>query len=98
MSKIAVDADPENVSFLDTYAWICFMKRDYKQALEYIERAMSENGDDDPSAEMYEHYGDILFMNGDPEGALREWKKALDLNPESELLKRKVENKTYFYE
>lgn len=98
MSKIAVDADPENVSFLDTYAWICFMKRDYKQALEYIERAMSENGDDDPSAEMFEHYGDILFMNGDPEGALREWKKALDLNPESELLKRKVENKTYFYE
>ncbi len=98
MSRTAVDADPENVSFLDTYAWICFLKRDYKQALEYIERAMSENGDEEPSAEMFEHYGDILFMNGDPEGALREWKKALELNPDSELLKRKVKNKTYFYE
>lgn len=98
MSKLAVEADPENVSYLDTYAWICFLKREYKQALEYIERAMSENGDADPSAEMYEHYGDILFMNGDPEGALREWKKAVELNPDSEILKRKVKNKTYFYE
>ena len=37
-------------------------------------------------------------MNGDPEGALREWKKAVELNPDSEILKRKVKNKTYFYE
>lgn len=98
MSKMAVDADPENVSYLDTYAWICFLKRDYKQALEYMERAMSENGDADPSAEMFEHYGDILFMNGDPEGALRQWEEALKLEPDSDLLKRKVKNKTYFYE
>ena len=98
MSKTAVDADPDNVSFLDTYAWICFLKRDYKTALEYMERAMSENGDDDPTAEMFEHYGDILFMNGDPDGALKQWKEALKLDPESKLLKKKVNNKTYFYE
>lgn len=98
MSKTAVDADPDNVSYIDTYAWICFQKRDYKTALEYIKKAFDENGDDDPSAEMFEHYGDILFMNGDPDGALVQWKKALKLEPDSKLLKRKVENKTYFYE
>ncbi len=99
MSKEAVDGDPDNVSYLDTYAWICFLKRDYKQALEYMKRALDgADGEEDSSAEMFEHYGDILFMNGDPDGALVEWKKALKLNPDSKLLKRKVDNKTYFYE
>lgn len=98
MSKATVNANPENVSYLDTYAWICFLKQDYKQALEYIEKAFGENGDEAPSAEMYEHYGDILFMNGKPDEALAQWKKALELDSGSELLKRKVKNKTYFYE
>lgn len=37
-------------------------------------------------------------MNGDPKKALEQWKKAYEQNPDSELLKRKVMNKTYFYE
>ena len=100
MSKTAVDANPDNVSFLDTYAWIAFLKQDYKTALEYMERAFSADGDDDPTAEMYEHYGDILFMNGRPADAVKEWEKALIMDPEgaSEVLKKKVKNKTYFYE
>ena len=50
------------------------------------------------SADVRSHYGDILFMNQQPEKALEQWQKALELNPDSDLLKRKVENKTYFYE
>ena len=87
----------ENDSYLDTYAWICFKKADYKTALEYILKAI-EFTEGDLSAELYEHYGDILFMNGDPKKALEQWKKAYEQNPDSELLKRKVMNKTYFYE
>ena len=44
-----------------------------------------------------EHYGDILFMNGQPEKALEWWEKALKLDPERDVLKRTVENKTYFF-
>ena len=37
-------------------------------------------------------------MNGQFDKALENWKKALELNPDSEVLKRKVEYETYFNE
>ena len=98
LSEIAVEADPENVSSLDTYAWICFTMQDYKTALEYMDKIFEVGEESEFSTDVYEHYGDILFMNGRPDEALEAWKKALEMNPESEMLKKKVKNKTYFYE
>ena len=37
-------------------------------------------------------------MNQQPKEALEYWKKALELDGDNELLKRKVQHKTYFYE
>ena len=37
-------------------------------------------------------------MNHEPEQALEYWEKALDLEPDREVLKKKVKNKTFFYE
>ena len=51
-----------------------------------------------PSAEVFDHAGDIYFMNGEPQKALEFWEKALALDPDNELLQRKVKHKTYFYE
>lgn len=98
MSRAAVDAAPENSSSLDTYAWIMFLKHDYKTALEYIEKAVESRKDNTDDSELWEHYGDILFMLGRPDEAVEKWKKSLKGNPESKLLKKKIENKTYFYE
>ena len=98
LSEIAVETDPENVSSLDTYAWICFTMQDYKTALEYMDKIFEVGEESEFSTDVYEHYGDILFMNGRPDEALEAWKKALEMNPESEMLKKKVKNKTYFYE
>lgn len=96
MSFHTVTSSPENSSYLDTYAWVLFKKKDYKGALEYIEKALKY--DKPPhSAEVLEHYGDILFMNGEPESALEYWQQALEKSPDNELLKRKVKYKTYFY-
>ena len=81
----------------DTYAWILFKERDYKEALKYQEIAIDQ-AEDEKSAELYDHYGDILFMNGDPEEALKQWEKALEIEPDNELIKKKVDNKTFFYE
>ena len=100
MVKKALAGEPENTSYLDTYAWILFLRHDYKPALEYIEKAINsaENDEEELTGELLEHYGDILFMNGQPEKALDCWRKALELNPTSELLRKKVDHKTYFYE
>lgn len=44
-----------------------------------------------PSAVLYEHYGDILYMNGEKEEAVKMWKKALELGGEE--LSSELENK-----
>ena len=95
MAALAVKASPDNATFIDTYAWVFFKKRDYKMALLYIKSAIDK--DDDHSADIIQHYGDILFMSGKPDEALEQWKKALKKSPNDELLQRKVKNKTFFY-
>lgn len=96
MAAKAVNANPNNATFIDTYAWVYFKKKNYDMALFYIRSAI--NNADEPSADIIEHYGDILYMTGDKEEAVKQWEKALELSPDSDILKRKVENKTYFEE
>ena len=94
MAAKAVNANPNNATFIDTYAWVYFKKKNYDMALFYIKSAI--NNSDSPSSDIIEHYGDILYMTGDKEEAVKQWEKALELSPDSDILKRKVENKTYF--
>ena len=96
MSALTVKDSPDNATFLDTYAWIYFKKRDYKMALGYMKSAIEKNVEKE-NADLYEHYGDILFMNGQPDKAVEYWGKALRLKPDSDILTRKVKYKTYFY-
>lgn len=100
MSHDAVDAEPDNPTYLDTFAWVLFKRKEYEKALEYQEKALEkakEEGDPE-AAEFYSHLGDILFMNHRPADALDNWKKALELEPDNELLKKKVSHKTFFFE
>ena len=99
-STKAIQADGENPTFLDTYAWVLFKRKDFKQALEYQRKAIeiAEKEGDSLSAEYYHHLGDILFMNHQPDEALKNWEKALKLEPENALLKKKVSHKTFFFE
>lgn len=99
MSRRALDEDGNNPTYIDTYAWILFKKQDYKRALEMQEEAVKkaeENGE--KVAEYYSHLGDIYFMNHNPQAALENWMKALELEPDNALLKKKVEHKTFFFE
>lgn len=99
MSRKAVDLEGANDTFLDTYAWVLFRQGDYKEARNYQQKAVEiaeQNGE--PGAELYSHYGDILFMDKEPDKALEYWSKALELDPDNELLQRKVKQKTFFYE
>lgn len=98
MSRRAVAQAPDNDTYLDTYAWVEFKLGNYAEARDIQAKAMELAGERDMlSAELYEHYGDILFMNKEPEEALANWEKALELDPENALLKKKVEHRTYFY-
>ena len=91
----ALEQEPENASFLDTYAWVLFVKGDYEAALPYQIKAV-ELSADDPSSEVWHHMGDIYFFNKKVDEAVDAWVKALELEPDNELLQRKVKQKTYF--
>lgn len=101
MSGIAVQANPNNASFLDTYAWVYFRQGNYMLALMYIEQAFRNGGS--LSAELHEHYGDILFKTGDTTKALEFWKSALELREKGtnekvdiiNKLRKKIETKNY---
>lgn len=100
MSYNTIVAEPENPTYLDTYAWILFCKANYKEALVYMEKAVEQckvQEDYKLDATILEHYGDVLFMNGKPEDALVLWESALEMDGDKEILKRKVEHKTYFF-
>ncbi len=88
-------AEPDNENALDTYAWVLFKMKDYAKAREIIDETLGKI--EEPNGEVYEHAGDIYFMDSEPDQAVEFWKKALELDPDNELLKKKVTHKTYFY-
>lgn len=96
MSARTVEADPENVSALDTYAWILFRRKEYVEAKAYIDKVLAL--EPEPSAELYAHAGDIYYMAAEPKLAVEFWEKALELDPDNALLKKKVKNRAYYYE
>lgn len=101
MSKRALNLNPDQPTYLDTRAWVLFCKGEFKEAKEVQLKALElipEESTAADNAEFYEHLGDIYFMNKEPDSALEYWKKALEGNPEKELLQRKVKHKTFFFE
>lgn len=92
MSKLSNKLEPGNPSFEDTYAWILFKLKKYKDALSWIEKAISNSSSS--SAVQFEHYGDILFHLAEKEKALQQWQKARAIGG-SDKLEQKINAKKY---
>lgn len=93
MSYKTVKADPNNPTYLDTYAWILFVKGNYAEARLYMDEAMKNDAGN--SSVVIEHCGDIYYMTGDVEGALKYWKQAWEKGSRSDTLKQKIQKKKY---
>ena len=89
MSAKTVQAEPQNATFLDTYAWVFYKRKEYTMAQLYIEMAIKNERR--PSSDIYDHYGDILLAVGNKQEALKQWKKALELDAGNKELLEKVE-------
>ncbi|MCH5327919.1 MAG: tetratricopeptide repeat protein [Coprobacter sp.] len=96
MSGEVIKAEPDNPTYLDTYAWVFFQQGNYTLAKFYLERALSKARED--KADLYEHYGDTLYMLGNPDEALEYWEKAANAGCESAVLPRKIKDKKYYEE
>jgi tetratricopeptide (TPR) repeat protein len=88
MSKLCIEKEPDNSTYLDTYAWVLYKMKKYKKARKYLEMALNNNGS--KNREIVEHYGDIMCIIGEKESALEYWKKAKRLGKVSEDLDKKI--------
>lgn len=93
MSQRSNRLDPGNASFQDTYAWVLFKQKKYKEARVWIEKAM-ENTEGNNSV-LAEHYADILFFLGEKDEAVKQWKKAAEYGTQSAVLEKKIKEKKY---
>lgn len=100
MAQKAITLEPTSSTFLDTYAWVMFVKKNYAKAAQYIEKAMKclEGDDNEHDGSLYEHAGDIYYHLGQKDKAMKFWRKAASLSPESKLLQKKVAAGKYFEE
>ena len=79
MSRRTVEASPHDVTYLDTYAWVLYQLEQFTQARIYIDQMLLYVDNDNQSASIWEHAGDIHFRTGDKLKAIGFWKKALPL-------------------
>ena len=93
MSYKTIKAEPENATYLDTYAWILFLEGRYAEARVYIDQALQH--DEEPSDVILEHAGDIHAMCGDTDKAVELWHKAVEAGAGSKLIKKKIKQKKY---
>ena len=104
MSYRTIRQEPDNITYLDTYAWILFMKEDYAHARTYMDKVVNPEKSDEEllsderlQGNVIEHAGDVYANIGEPETALRLWKLAKQKGDDTctPLLKKKIKRKKY---
>ncbi len=94
MSEESLRLQPDNAAFMDTYGWIHYQLGNYRKAEEWIGRAIEYS--DPASADILEHYGDVLYKLEEKEQALIYWEKALESGNGSDFLHKKIQDRTLY--
>jgi tetratricopeptide (TPR) repeat protein len=87
MIEKALEKEPENGAFLDSYGWVLFRMGKMKEAEKYIKKASEKNEKD---AVIFEHLGDIYWAQGKKEAAREQYRRASELDPKNGALKEKL--------
>ena len=93
MSNQLIKNNPDNPTYLDTHAWVLYVRGKYKEAKKVMERAILSG---QANAVHFEHYGDILFKLGDVNGAVEQWEKAKEPDANNEMLNKKIANRKIY--
>ena len=90
MSKKTIEMSPEEYNYYDTYAWILFKMKKYKEAKKQMLLSIKNGGD--KSFVIMDHMGDILFRKGEKEKARFYWEESIKLGGNKSILIDKIEN------
>ena len=87
MIERALEIQPNNGAYLDSYAWVLFRMGRTIAAARKLEEALNYIQED---AIVFEHYGDILAGLGRAKEAILNWERALIIDPDNIQLKVKL--------
>lgn len=90
LSRKANELVHDNRNYMDTYGWILYQQKKYKEAEEWLANA-SKMGP--PKSDILEHYGDVLYKLNKPEEAYAQWILARQAGGNSEALTTKIKLK-----
>ena len=89
----ALDEESANPAYLDSMAWVLYKKKDYENALDYIEESIENSEDPIPDSVITDHAGDIHAALGNKKEALKYWEIALETystDTDSEEISKKI--------
>jgi tetratricopeptide (TPR) repeat protein len=69
--------DKDNASYLDSLGWVLFKRKQYKEAKEYLKKAVED--EDGKHVEIYGHLGETLWALGEKKEAVEAWKKGVEI-------------------
>ena len=95
MSQKTIISEPENLTYLDTYAWILFKSGRYEEAKAYAEKIIALS-DDETSYVVLHHIGDIFAKCGEIDKAVTYWIKAREAGEETKILEKKIKKRKYY--
>ncbi len=78
----AYEKSPDNAAIVDSMGWVEYRLGNMEAALEHLRRAWDLSRDPEIAA----HLGEVLWVNGDREGAEEVWFESLGENPDSRVL------------
>lgn len=79
----ALSMKPDEAAFIDSMGWVQYRLSNYDEALIHLRRALELFQNDEVAA----HLGEVLWVTGEQEEAVRVWEEALELAPDSDILK-----------
>ena len=80
----AVQLAPDDAYIQDSLGWVQFRQGNLRQARKTLEAAFKKR----PDAEIAAHLGEVLWSQGEREGALRVWRDGQRLDADNETLKK----------
>lgn len=95
MSKKSLELRKDEPTFLDTYGWILYKQGKYKDAQEYIQKAIDANGEN-ADGTLWEHLGDIYYKQGNIDKAVECWTKAKEKGTENADIDKKIKDRKLY--
>ncbi|MFO7902288.1 MAG: tetratricopeptide repeat protein [Pirellulaceae bacterium] len=75
MVRRAVEAEPDNMAYLDSLGWALYRLERFEEAVEPLEKAAAAPGTD---GTILDHLGDAYLKTNQRDKALATWRKAID--------------------